>query len=86
VPCMPVVTEPFVEPVGAPAAVLFGDEVLLGAAVCASAVPESASASASVMNFICFPLMIQDKPAPLYDVPTNSLFLQRGERLIINTR
>jgi hypothetical protein len=52
VPCMPVVTDPFAAPVGAPAAVLLGEAV-----VCASAatLPERASAKVSAMTFINCP-------------------------------
>jgi hypothetical protein len=73
VPCMPVVGELLAEPVGAPAAVLFGEEVLLsGFEFCANAVPESASAKASAINFMCCPFLTS-KPAFWFDVPTLSL-------------
>jgi hypothetical protein len=58
VPCMPVVGELVAEPVGAPAAVLFGDEVLVvGWEDCASAAPESASGKANAISFMCCPFI-----------------------------
>jgi hypothetical protein len=56
VPCIPVVGELVAEPVGAPAAVLFGEEVLLGGGEdCASAVPEIATATASAISLMSCP-------------------------------
>jgi hypothetical protein len=63
VPCMPVVGELVADPVGDPAAVLFGDEVLVsGFAFCASAVPESVSAKAIANSFMGCPFIGQDNP------------------------
>ena len=60
VPCMPVVGELLAEPVGDPAAVLFGDDVLLrGGEDCANAVPESASANADAISLMCCPPLVR---------------------------
>jgi hypothetical protein len=60
---MPVVGELVAEPVGAPAAVLLGEEVLLGGwEDCASAVPESATARANAISLMCCSSVSQNNP------------------------
>jgi hypothetical protein len=71
VPCMPTVGELLAEPVGAPAAVLFGEEVLVsGFGVCATAAPESASAKANAKIFMGCPFTNERQPCHFYYVPT----------------
>jgi hypothetical protein len=53
---MPVVPDPVPAPVGAPDALLFGEELL----VCAYAAPESVSASARAMSFMGGPFVSEN--------------------------
>jgi hypothetical protein len=76
VPCIPTVGELVAEPVGAPAAVLFGEEVLLGGGEdCASAVPESASAKADAISLMCCPPLVRTtRSFPVRSETLNAFF------------
>jgi hypothetical protein len=67
VPCMPVVPDPVAAPVGAPDALLFGEELL----ICASAALGTASAKARTMSFMGLSFCRRRQPHPSRDVPKN---------------
>jgi hypothetical protein len=81
VPCMPVVGELVAEPLGAPAAVLFGEEVLLGGGEdWASAAPESASANVNAISPMCCASIRQDNPLLFCTFRNAQLFLYKRVR------
>ena len=70
---MPVVPDPVPAPVGAPDALLFGEELL----VCAYAAPDNASATARAMSFIGGPFVSDNNHLFPTTFRTTRHFLQR---------